>query len=356
MRIFSYKRQIDPFQNIFTKEKKRVNIQRWIYISIFCVLLVSLAIYLSLNIFYVHLDGVITSPNYRYRLMEDVVITDVYVKPGDKVEAGDILFSYIPTKAILSSNNDIEYSWIDKEVLSIEKEVEESNIQKKHIKNQIIRLEQEYTNTRNKAFVGVATENELYRIEKEVNEYKLQQQILNSQIEMNDLYLEKLKRNKSIIRETFQNPGEKAYGKISELTERAVKNYVASFDGDVVNVNFQSWENVFKEENVVEIRPASVQSSDLHVLAYVRMSDVRDLQTSDTVLIQWGNILNKKGVVDLYMLNSAPLPKELRRPFETEKEVMVVRINILDMESIPVDLRINGIAVQIQKSRFKKQK
>ena len=107
MKNFSYNTEPQQMsvEEVLLSRKKRLRKQQIVFGCIFAAVLLILAIYVVRRVVYTYYDGYIKLDQNNMRAVDDLFVLRIYKEVGDRVEAGDTLYSYVLIDNLLEHQN-----------------------------------------------------------------------------------------------------------------------------------------------------------------------------------------------------------------------------------------------------------
>ncbi len=332
------------------KEKKHID--RYIYIGIIVILIAAGLYLLSRGIFYVTGYGQIIIPYVDVQPIDDIRILKYYVKEGQAVNQGDILFAYAEReksdtigpgfyyqtlqhsenlrrqtakinleKRLLEKTGEFSINKLNNELMwkkqerdyyqeLLKKRIEELQHLKKmvlletyfpyNIKNK----EEEIEKTR---FQIAKIESDILAIEKEIEQLKEKQRIQISNLDA----------EKNLMRLTPE-----IYYAQGRAENYTVHNFPAPISGIIARIHREEMEVVLKGDNVMSISTMG----ETKIKGYFEQKDYTYLVKDKMVIIKFPDNSEKKGIITNVYFATMPQPPEFQKKYEPLHRSVIVDI------------------------------
>lgn len=137
MKKVSYKRVVNNSSAVADEITKRAKKQNKIYTTAFTLLGIAVICYIIYSLAVTRHDGFVVSRNVNIRTVDNIVVVDYMVKPGDYVKEGDTLYSYVNVDWVNNATN--PYNILDSEVRVWDAELRRDRLRSQYIQqNQAI--------------------------------------------------------------------------------------------------------------------------------------------------------------------------------------------------------------------------
>ncbi|MCM8764328.1 MAG: HlyD family efflux transporter periplasmic adaptor subunit [Candidatus Omnitrophica bacterium] len=340
-------------------QRKKKHIDKYIYIGIIIILVVAGLFILSRGFFYVTGYGQVIIPYVDVQPIDDIRVLKYYVKEGQTVNQGDILFSYVEKEKDTAAGPGFYYQVIrDRENLirqagkinleksTLEKtgkfpinQLEEQLAWKKkekiYYQENLKKKIEELQHMKKMALLETYLPFDIKNKEEEIEKIKFQISKIESDISTIEKEIEQLKEKQRILLsnlDTERNLMRSApyihWGK-SERSE--ILNFPAPIGGIIAKIHRQEKEVVLKGDNVMSI----CKIGETKIKGYFEQKDYAYLTKDKMVTIVFPDSTKKEGIITNVYFATMPQPPEFQKKYEPLHRSVIVDISPCKWEIEP---------------------
>lgn len=356
MQQFSYKNQVSTSATVVDRMNKKINRQRVIFSIFFVLVILEAFSYIFYNKAIETYEGYVVCRNGEIRMPEDISLVEYFVEPGDIVNGGDTLFSYIVSSWIDNMYNPnvlldpIKYSR-DADI-----KIAQLNSSLISLKNSADSLVTQINTLKKEVKVGVSTRDALEA--KEWSYFQIRDQIRHTKrlIEVEEENKRNVSKYMPNTLETSPNEDFTYQNIISkkESFGKAFKYQLALTDMQVVSLNGKPGTLVYKKEPIVTFYPYNdPRLSDLHMLLLLPPNSLDKFQDRATLKGFVGDVHIGDGRVMITTTHVKEVDPQKISIFSQGKEAVVIRLEIINPEKFPQEYQIDNLPIKLQYDRWR---
>ncbi|MCM8822425.1 MAG: HlyD family efflux transporter periplasmic adaptor subunit [Candidatus Omnitrophica bacterium] len=332
------------------RQAKRKHIDQYIYFGIIIIIVVAVLFILSHRFFYVTGYGQIIIPYVDVQPIDDIRVLKYYVKEGQTVNQGDILFSYIEKEKDTSAGPGFYYQVmrdrqnlirqagkINLEKSALEKtgkfsinQLEEQLAWKKkekiYYQENLKKKIEELQHMKKMALLETYLPFDIKNKEEEIEKIKFQISKIESDISTIEKEIEQLKEKQRILlsnldaeRNLMRSVPDIYWG----TTEKSgTLNFPAPIGGIVARIHRQEKEVVLKGDNVMSI----CKIGETKIKGYFEQKDYVHLTKDKMVKIVFPDNTKKEGIITNVYFATMPQPPEFQKKYEPLHRSVIVDI------------------------------
>lgn len=356
MKQFSHKTQLNSQQSTLARIEKRTNKQSTIFTLLFFIVLLITSAYIVYNLVVSQYDGYIVCRNIEVHQADDISVVEYFVKPGDVVNEGDTLFSYIQINWLNDYVNPNTIVSSDLRAIDAQLRYNRLKSQLQMERNSADSLYHLIETTKHDVELGVAT---LQMLEGREWEYsKMREQISHTErlisIEHDVIgssldYMSYSKDIEPADNYTYNERFEKkaAFGK-------AFKYKKAFVDMRIVELNANVSEIVYRQEPVLTYFPHNhSEISDLHIKLLLPPSKVSTI-SEGTVMEAYSG---RQYLGEATAVFSSSFVKEdmkhKNKRFSSENENVIIRMELKSIDKFPNKFEIDKLPITLRYRKWK---
>jgi hypothetical protein len=355
MKSFSFQegREDSNLEQIIHERKRRIAKQQITFAIIAFFVFIMLAIYVGRKLLFTEFDGYIHSEYKNYRALNDIFIFDEYKSIGDVIVPGDTLYSYVFLDYILNLGNlNSEPSVIvNDRNIKLQSSVARSDIDVLRVR--IKELQKQISREDHNIRFGLSDNSHKLDLERQLKEAKAE---LNSVLRKVTAYDTASGQLHEVASRSgayhFRASGSKAFDYIYENPSNAI-NYVIARDSAVVTKwSTNTFEVVFKEEPILKIQPLTVDKNKTSVVAYVPANKMGKINANTIADIIVNDDVKFKAKVSLLGVRTEELPKDLRNNLSRIYTTLIVALNPLPNQTLPLWAIVDGVPVKVRVKNY----
>lgn len=356
MKQFSHKTQLNSKQSTIARIEKRTNKQSTIFTLLFSIVILITGGYIIYNLVVSQYSGYIVCRNIQIHQADDVSVVEYFVKPGDIVNEGDTLYSYIHINWLNDYANPNTIVSSDLRAIDAQLRYNRLQSQLQMEKNSADSLYHLIEATKRDVELGVAT---LQMLEGKEWEYsKMKEQISHTQ-RLIDIEggvigssLDYMSYSKDI-----EPAGNYTYSERIENKEafgKAFKYKKAFVDMRIVELNANISEIVYQQHPVLTYFPFNhSEISDLHIKLLLPPSEIAGISEGTIMKAYSGRkYLGEAKVVYSSSFVKDDLQHKTGR-FSAENENVIIRMELIDIESFPDKFEIDKLPITLRYHKWK---
>ncbi len=235
---------------IENRAKRQSNVYRLGFIAISLVIIWFILNSLSV----MRYDGYISHKDIRMREISNIAIVDYYVKPGDVVNEGDTLYSYLMVDWLEDQVNPLSDNIANEKKIDSDLRIAKYKSEIVEINNTIYSLHTAINKIKRDIYSGVKTEDELVNLNLELSERieksKHIRRAISAEYEMQAKYNYDISNTTSLISQGLseRRANLEQYGK-------ALKYRVAYVDSKIINIKAAIGMLTLEKEDVLTFQP-----------------------------------------------------------------------------------------------------
>lgn len=340
---FTKEYQLNDKSDLETKKINRRRWDRWLYLTILIILVISFIRWLLTPIFFDFAHGILLQEKYDVQFTDDVQILEYCVSEDQLVQVGDTLFSY--EKFSQNSNYNqvkidsvqllLTYNNNKTDLIALDAQIQKRALFLKALYSRLSFWKSEKDKKEKLVYLNVITSNELANVDRSIDDVKYE--IATTKAEYQTLINERNKIEKSISKSNQLNL-------VSQQFTQEKKYFISPVDGEI--------DRIIIPENQIYYKPSKVFSiikPNFFVRAYIEMTDLDQFEIGDDVIIELPYGRKKlSGIVNKMYAVSEEKDEIINKKAITDyKHGIVVEIipsnkegwNNLKLSNIPVKIR-----------------
>lgn len=354
MKNFSYKKKIDPQDVIINEPKKKINKQQKIFTLFFIILFAYLAWYFTKDAFVTTFDGNIVSHHNNSYLMNDVFLFEIKVKPGDVVNAGDTILSYVYTDMLYSALNPIEFNFFQQKQYALNMSKGEKQLELKTLIRQRMSLRKLAEKTHKNISLGLNTMSDEVNYSIEIEQVKqnidytkkIIEHYNNSLDSLNAAHEKSFKDALDPFEHTMNHTNNNIY-KFGDI----IKYLVASEKTLILAINKYPGNIVFKKESIMLVYPITEGQENIYIEMIVPPMFLNEMRNGDKVKILFGNSDFGDGTIQINNTYMKIVSSFKLGQFSAEKEAAIIRVDIDSSANLSLKYQVSGLPVKLQYTR-----
>lgn len=351
MRNFSYNKepQEQGVEEILKYHKKRLFKQQLVFTCIFVALLVVGACYLYRRTVYTYYDGYVKLDQNHIRAIDDIFVLRIYPKTGDRVQAGDTLFSYVLIDNILEQQNVNAFPGIVTDLHRLQIQAELAAQELPVLRTRLEELAKRIRNEEHDVYYGLSDNTQRMLLEAEKRELEAR---IREQQNRVALYRRMAGRASQLVRGSGYGSNFIPYTPNERPYEGLVKYTCAPQDGIVTDVWVAEETIVFHKEEVIDLQHDDYKACNLGVMAYVPSSKVKYLQRRGEVEVIVNDDITLRARLSLLGIRVEEIPKHLVSNFSHDVDAVIAYFTFLPRQEVPFWVLTDNLPVRVRTNNF----
>ena len=351
MKNFNFKSKKSVIKTLKEPPKaKKINWQKWSWMAILVAIFSMLGMRIFNGVAIVRGKGQVELEKQAVNFTDDIRLLKIFVKEGQQVELGDTLFLYKretePGVGGVSSKVTINkpVDWIEKERLSLKKQIALKKIERDNLTGKIKFKEEEFKHQQDLVLLGVNNiEYTLTSIESDILSLKTKKKMLEQEVYYLRKHLYQLRKQEKDAMDFKQQELDAQQGYIDQIIP-----YIAKTSGIVGNVNFSDNEACYEKQDVVTIH----KKDEISILAYFHPELTPYLQINEVLQIKFPDGTKGLGRVNNIYISTYALPSEFQNKYEPTQRNVVVDVLPLTPEEGKRWVNFYKMTVDIKRLKY----
>lgn len=339
------------------KPRKKRNWDRLIYMSIFLLMISSLAIYIVQKNLYVYSLGEVITERFEVTQPTDVEVLNYFVSEGDLVAKGDTLFRYKSDFRDMDNdggnggfvfNNtliDKPNEWIVKERMNTRKSISLKYIDIKDIDNNIAQTNADIERLKMEVHLDLISPAVLRQKRMEVEGLKVDRQRTVSELSYLQQYLRLLD---NFEEEYKQYQTAKAGIGDGGSSEPLVNYYLSPVDGIITKIPKPVNEISFRQDVIMYIS----NLEQIYIRAFIEQPDLEYFAAGDEVKLRFLDGTKSKGRIKEFYINTESVPEPFRKIRGKDQRNVVAVVTPLNDDEKKTWKSYYQFTAQVYKTRF----
>lgn len=345
-----FDKKITPLENIKEEPLKKRYWDRWIYIGVLIILLVTFLKWLIFPWFFDSAQGILLQQQYDVKIADDIRIIEYKVKEGQNVKPGDTLFTF---ERVDGNRKDINFSQdsiqvvlkqnnLKNSIIALDGQIEKRRLFLMDLHKRIDYWKTEKLRKEKLVYLDVITPNELANVDRSID--AVSYEIATVKAEYNVL----IKERSELLKES--NESNALNLKSISLSRNTTEAFKALVGGKIDRLIIPEKQISYKEDKIT-----SIIYPDYFVRAYIDMSDLGNFNLGDnvTVILPY-NSKNLAGKVHkIYSVSELKNDIVYENTISDKKYGIVIEIiptnkndwNSISLSNIPVKVRKGKINI-----------
>jgi len=351
MKNFSYNTEPKE-QNVdelLKYHKKRLFKQQFIFSCIFFTLLVIGACYLYRRTVYTYYDGYVKLDQNHIRAIDDIFVLKIYQKTGNRVYAGDTLFSYVLIDNILEQHNVNAVPGIVGDLHKMQVQAELAQAEVPVLKTRLAELEKRLRSEENDIYYGLTdnTQKMLLQAEKKELEARLREQYNRIAI-----YRRMAAKASKYIQDSGYGSNFMPYSPNEQLYPGLVKYCCAPQDAIVTDIMVAEETIAFHKEEVIDLQHDDYRACNLGVMAYIPSNKVKYIERRGRVEVIINDDITLEAQLSLLGIRVEEIPKHLVSNFSHDVDAVIAYFTFLPGQTVPFWVLSDNLPVRVRTNNF----
>ena len=352
MKNFSYNREPQEMnvEEVLISRKKRLRNQQVIFGSIFAAVMLILAIYVVRRIVYTYYDGYIKLDQNNMRAVDDLFVLRIYKQVGDRVEAGDTLYSYVLIDNLLEHQNVISVPGVVGDYHRMQVQAELAAAEVPVLRVRLQELDKRLKNEENDVYYGVTdnTQKLMLQAERKEVEERLREQY------------RKIAIYRRMAAKASKDLAHSGYGTNflpnapggNNVSQYLVKYACAPKDAVVTDIKVAEETVVFHKEGIIDLQHDDYAACNLGVIAYIPSNKVKYINKKGNVEIVVNDDITLKAKLSLLGMRVEEIPKHLVSNFAHDIDAVIAYFTFLPGQQVPFWVLTDNLPVRVRTNNF----
>ena len=269
MKNFSYNTEPQQMsvEEVLLSRKKRLRKQQIVFGCIFAAVLLILAIYVVRRVVYTYYDGYIKLDQNNMRAVDDLFVLRIYKEVGDRVEAGDTLYSYVLIDNLLEHQNVIAVPGMVGDYHKMQVQAELAAAEVPVLRVRLQELDKRLKNEENDVYYGVTDNTQKLMLQAERKEVE---ERLKEQYRKIAIYRRMAaKASKDLLQSGYGTDFLPNAPGGNNVSQYLVKYACAPKDAVVTDIKVAEETVVFHKEGIIDLQHDDYAACNLGVIAYI---------------------------------------------------------------------------------------
>lgn len=334
---------MESFEPVVAEPKKKRRWDRWLYLSVLALLLLSFIKYITWPWIFFSADGVLYSDQFDVKFMQDIRLLSIETKEGASVKAGDTLFFYeeyrLDNQGQTRDSLEVEMKANGNagSLIAVQGQLAKRKLLRKEAQKRLQFWQQEFKRKQELVYLGVLQTGELSTIERTMDDIQFQINAYQAEIQALQGELVQLQR---LAGQGHQLALSKAGIQVKPQV------YISPKSGLVDRIRIRQQDVAYKQEIIT-----SIVDSSYTVRAYIDFADLERFKVGDEVMVMlpYGNRKLQGHITKMYTVGEDK-ERILFNALDQEKYGVVVEVKPIE-EGAWGDLRASNMPVKIRKGR-----
>lgn len=348
---FSKREEITTAEDVKETPVKKRKWDRYLYLGIFFILLLSFLNWLVSPWIFNYADGLVVQDRYEAKFSDDIKVLQYNVKEGQYVRKGAPIFTY---EYLQKSNEIIENSKEDSIKIVLDENKAkgdlinvDANIEKRRqfmvdLQKRLNFWKADRTKKEKLVYLNVINPNEISTVDRTIDDISYQLATIKAEYivlqKERELMLRNINRNTNI-----------ASTKIEHFVQQKMATFYAPISGKIGRLRVYAGQIATKNEIVT-----AVLKPDFFVKAYIEVDDLEHFKLNDKVAIKlpYGRDNKISGRISKIYTESEAKEDNILKPDPNESRYGIV------MEVVPIDkkawskIQVSNIPIKVRKIKF----
>ncbi|MBL4604711.1 MAG: hypothetical protein JKY02_03355 [Flavobacteriaceae bacterium] len=340
MKKFTYTKDTAVIRTLKEPEikKKKLNLDRILYILIIITLLFWLGSFLYQKTVWVEGNGQVLMEKVDVNFTNDIRVKEIFIGEGDTVTVGENLFNYFQDD--FDSDASIVLKNLDKKERSnralqeLLKDILKKRIQLKNLKKRFSLLVAQEGRIMKLVLLDVYTRNKL-------DEVISQKPLIQNQIDLFKSELYFLRQQKKVMKDLGNNSF--YTGGVNYRN-----TYTSPIKGVIGQILINSEESCYKSENVMTIH----NIEKVFIMAYFNLKDLARVKKGSVVRIEFPDKTVSKGIINKLYISTYKAPSEFQKKYEPTERNILAEIVPLYKEQISDWGKFYKLSLKVKIGKF----
>lgn len=346
---YNTKPQEQSVEEIIQSRKKKLFKQQVIFTVIFVIILAIGAGYVYRRLVYTYYDGYIKLDQNNIRAVDNIFVLKIYKQTGDRIQAGDTLFSYVLIDNILEQNNVNAIPGIVSDLHKMQVQAELAQQEIPVLEARLAGLNKRLKNEENDVYYGLSDNTQKMMLQAEIVELQAR---LREQRNRIALYRRMAGKASKYVNNSGYGSNFMPYAPNTQLYSGLIKYSCAPHDAIVTDVEVAEETIVFHKENIISLQPSDYSLSNLGIMGYVPSGKVEDLMRRREVDIIVNDDITLKARMSLLGIRVEEIPKHLLSNFDHDVDAVVAFFTFLPKQEVPFWVLTDNLPVRIRVDNF----
>ena len=346
MKNFSYNTEPQQMsvEEVLLSRKKRLRKQQIVFGCIFAAVLLILAIYVVRRVVYTYYDGYIKLDQNNMRAVDDLFVLRIYKEVGDRVEAGDTLYSYVLIDNLLEHQNVIAVPGMVGDYHKMQVQAELAAAEVPVLRVRLQELDKRLKNEENDVYYGVL----MLQAERKEVEERLKEQYRKIAIYRRMA----AKASKDLLQSGYGTDFLPNAPGGNNVSQYLVKYACAPKDAVVTDIKVAEETVVFHKEGIIDLQHDDYAACNLGVIAYIPSNKVKYINKKGNVEIIVNDDITLKARLSLLGMRVEEIPKHLVSNFAHDIDAVIAYFTFLPGQQVPFWVLTDNLPVRVRTNNF----